>query len=155
MVSQPCLPHFRREWRFGKHRGAAETGPVGGAERWRVSHARDPKSRLTGQPRPCTFTTIFSFSAKWLLFLGPRAALARNGPRVCMWAAPALTGNCIKPSPFLPPRMHCAHFPGPRGHRGSKQSVSGILCFYLGLSFPIYLTVSLSLAPHTTDIFLT
>ena len=64
------------------------------------------------------------------------------------------TGNCIKHPPFSAIRNALCSFPGPRGRSGSRRSVSGILCFHLGLSVPIYLAVSLNPAPHTTDIFL-
>lgn len=153
VASQPPPPSFRREVEAEKAEEATETVPGGGAEGWRACRVQRTEGSLTVQPTPCTVIIIFSFPRRRPP-PRPRAVLVvRPEWAASMQAASALTGNCIRCSPFLPSRMYHARFAGPEG-AGSTWGVSGILCFHLGPSFPVYLAVSLNPSPHTRGIFL-
>lgn len=115
-------------------------------EVWRDGESgtpREPRSSLQVHKIPdvCQALLLWNKMAA-LLAQGCAAARpdgpgARGRPQRCL----VITSHAL---PFCRQECICAHSPSP-GPPGSRRSVSGALCFHLGLSSPIYLVVSLNL----------
>lgn len=147
VVSQPCLSLFRREGRLRNQRRLPRC-------RGEVLRDGGSAARPEHQIWPHGTTGALTSHPYLVLQNKAQAALAVRPERPRAAGSPSADWKLHQTFSFSAIKNALCSFHRPRGPGGSKRSVSGILCFHLGLSFPIYLAVSLNPSPHTTDIFL-